>query len=129
MTLPHRVTVGMALHDWLTAERAAERHRAVVLSALRPMREATGLSLREAARRAGISPAALSRTETGHLELGTATVARLVEVLVDAALEVPLNPEAPVNICDTCGGRYIPTFRNHAMHPDCPGALATDGAA
>jgi lambda repressor-like predicted transcriptional regulator len=122
ISVPHRVTVGMSLHEWRTAERTGERHRALVLASLRPMREAVGLSLREVARRAGISPAALSQCEGGRLGLGLPSVERVVEVLVDAERERPLNPEAPVNICDTCGGRYVPTFANNAKHPNCPGA-------
>ena len=48
---------------------------------LRAVRQAQGLTLREAARRAGIEPAQLSRVERGRGVLGLEALARLAKVL------------------------------------------------
>ena len=48
---------------------------------LRTVREAQGLSLREAARRADLSPAHLSRVERGQGALSIEALARLANVL------------------------------------------------
>ena len=48
---------------------------------LRAVREAQGLGLREAARRAGLDPAHLSRVERGEAKLSVDALARLATVL------------------------------------------------
>ncbi len=48
---------------------------------LRAVRIAQGLGLREAARRAGIDPAHLSRVERGERQLSVESLARLARVL------------------------------------------------
>lgn len=51
------------------------------LPPLRAVRVAHGLSLRETARRAGITPAHLSRVERGERQLSVDALLRLAEVL------------------------------------------------
>jgi transcriptional regulator with XRE-family HTH domain len=48
---------------------------------LREIRQAKGLSAREAAERAGVTPAYLSRLETGKLSPTVASVSRVMQAL------------------------------------------------
>ena len=64
---------------------------------LRAVRIARGYGLRETARRAGITPAHLSRVERGERQLSVEALARLAEVLGLTELAKLLAPyrEAP----------------------------------
>lgn len=70
-------------HRWENAERAATESRRLVLASLRAVREARGLGLRETARRAGVSAAALTQCETDERStaLGIVAIGRVLDVL------------------------------------------------
>lgn len=78
------------LDAWSDGEKVAVVNRAMFMGALRDLREATGLSLRDAARAASISPASLSLAERGDLDLSWPAAYRLLN-----ALEAARKPAAP----------------------------------
>lgn len=61
---------------------------------IRTLRRSKGLSGKEAAQRAGLSPSYLSRLENGHLSPTVATLTRLVQALGASLAEVFGSPEA-----------------------------------
>jgi transcriptional regulator with XRE-family HTH domain len=73
--------------------RSAEQQTSL-MPPLRAVRVAQGLTLREAARRAGVDPAHLSRVERGERQLSVESLGRLARVLGLLELARLLDPYA-----------------------------------